>query len=179
MSMASDILDVLNVNKETRNEHQQKKKKHIIHFEESANKRKKIGAMNRELANLMGPNLAPINITHHQPNKKFKDRLTDLQTIQPSWTLTPFTNGSRSDGLQLKHWVKGKLDLLESKKPYIYEKYNTSLDIPDFTEDDYNKLLKDINPDWSYKETKYLFDLAKRYDLRWAVIIDSYEKIKR
>ncbi|GME84333.1 unnamed protein product [Ambrosiozyma monospora] len=42
---------------------------------------------------------------------------------------------------------------------------------------DYNKLLKDINPDWSYKETKYLFDLAKRYDLRWAVIIDSYEYV--
>ncbi len=64
-----------------------------------------------------------------------------------------------------------------AEKKYRFEKYNTKLSIPDFTESYYNQNLKTLDDDWDYTETRYLFDVAKLYDLRWAVIADNYEYV--
>lgn len=84
-------------------------------------------------------------------------------------------NSARTDGLVLHHWVKGDDS---GTGEYRYAKYNTRLDIPDFSEEEFEKDLKDVNEDWDYKETKYLFELANQFDLRWAVVMDR-SKIKK
>ncbi|ODV87707.1 hypothetical protein CANARDRAFT_25938 [[Candida] arabinofermentans NRRL YB-2248] len=172
--MASDILDVLNIKEETRvSNSQPKKQQHKDDFTHGlgpANKKRKNGAMNRELYNLIGTNVPPVAV---EKTIKFKDKIKAVAAVP--WTWAPFKNGARNDDLQFHHWVKGNSNDIDSNKPYNFERYNTKLDIPEFNEDEYNDLLKDVNSDWDYNETKYLFELAKDFDLRWAVIFDRYE----
>lgn len=104
---------------------------------------------------------------------KFKQRLNSNNKVTP-WSWVEFKNNARSDGLVLHHWAKGAADL-HADRPYAFEKFNTKLDIPVFeTEDEYKE--KDLeDEDWSYDETKYLFELCNEYDLRWPVILDRYQ----
>ena len=45
----------------------------------------------------------------------------------------------------------------------------------DYSDEEYNQHLKDIQPDWTKEETDYLFDLCRQYDLRFIVIQDRYD----
>lgn len=62
-------------------------------------------------------------------------------------------------------------DYLESCADYA--KYNITVDMPDFTDEDYDTHLR--SDDWSREETDYLFGIVKDYSYRWAVIWDRYE----
>lgn len=62
-------------------------------------------------------------------------------------------------------------DYLESCADYV--KYNISVDMPDFTDEEYDAHLR--SDDWSREETDYLFGIVKDYSYRWAVIWDRYE----
>jgi DNA methyltransferase 1-associated protein 1 len=66
----------------------------------------------------------------------------------------------------------------DSAEPYIetctdYLKYDIKVDMPDFTDEEYNAHLR--SDDWSREETDYLFGIVKDYAYRWAVIWDRYE----
>jgi DNA methyltransferase 1-associated protein 1 len=54
-----------------------------------------------------------------------------------------------------------------------YVKYNITVDMPDFTDEEYDAHLR--SDDWSREETDYLFGIVKDYSYRWAVIWDRYE----
>ena len=102
----------------------------------------------------------------------------------------PFTNPARNDGLVLKHWRRkptaappvqeGDDAAMQDSEPtgYIencadYVKYNITVDMPDFTDEEYENHLR--SDDWSREETDYLFGIVKDYSYRWAVIWDRYE----
>ncbi|QPG75926.1 hypothetical protein FOA43_003312 [Brettanomyces nanus] len=182
--MASDILDVLNISEETRVQGKELKQQQKHEREETVEANNKKRKMNRELFNLIGPNLPPVAL--HKQSVKFKDKLSSQELTHWSWR--SFKNGARGkDKLVLHHWIKSKVKTTEEdtvkddddlEENYQFEKYNTELDIPDFTEEYYNEHLKDLDGNWSYNETRYLFDIAKSYDLRWAVIGDNYEFVK-
>jgi DNA methyltransferase 1-associated protein 1 len=102
-------------------------------------------------------------------SKKFKDKLVNSKK-NAHWRNLGFKNSARNDGLVLHHWTKSKLQSVESKESsetpvddktegaaksdttkieeeldpqeYRYAKYNTKLDIPTFTEDEYNEAVK-------------------------------------
>lgn len=112
-------------------------------------------------------------------------RLISYRRIQQ-----PFTNPARNDGLILKHWRRkptsvppvqegedaamqdsGPTDYLEDCADYV--KYNITVDMPDFTDEEYDAHLR--SEDWSREETDYLFGIVKDYSYRWAVIWDRYE----
>lgn len=244
--MSSEILDVLNVQHSGSSSQPPKKK------QKTEQKAKPLTGMNRELFQLLGQNTPPVAVRNQQ---KFKDRLNALEKPS-SWTWAAFKNNARTDGLKLHHWVKGSKETVEaSELPYKFEKYNTELNIPDFTEDDYLTFISDMDKmeeadvdmesgeakkavedtdssvtpidgnlskekstiesesdkkdtekttsteetkdaqmtqesesesrtdevetenkavPWCYKETRYLFDLAKAFDLKWIVINDRY-----
>ncbi|ODV75778.1 Swc4p CYBJADRAFT_121308 [Cyberlindnera jadinii NRRL Y-1542] len=163
--MSSEILDVLNVQHSGSSSQPPKKK------QKTEQKAKALTGMNRELFQLLGQNTPPVAVRNQQ---KFKDRLNALEKPS-SWTWAAFKNNARTDGLKLHHWVKGSKETVEaSELPYKFEKYNTELNIPDFTEDDYLTFIKNKAVPWCYKETRYLFDLAKAFDLKWIVINDRY-----
>lgn len=54
-----------------------------------------------------------------------------------------------------------------------YLKYNITVDMPDFTDEEYDAHLR--SDDWSREETDYLFGIVKDYSYRWAVVWDRYE----
>lgn len=102
----------------------------------------------------------------------------------------PFTNPARADGLILKHWRRkpttgppvqeGDDAAMQDSEPadYLencadYVKYNITVDMPDFTDEEYDAHLR--SDDWSREETDYLFGIVKDYSYRWAVIWDRYE----
>ncbi|KAG7697570.1 hypothetical protein KL930_000375 [Ogataea haglerorum] len=165
--MASDILDVFNIKEEAR---VQPKKHARADNDFGTQSKKKKHAMSRELYNLIGTNLPPVAV---EKGFKFKDKINSGKASP--WVWAPFKNEARSDELELHHWVKGLVAPSDEKRSYNFAKYNTSLDIPSFSKEEYDEKLKDLSEDWDYDETKYLFDLAKDYDLRWAVVYDRYE----
>ncbi|ODV94132.1 hypothetical protein PACTADRAFT_4086 [Pachysolen tannophilus NRRL Y-2460] len=169
MSSSSDILDVLNI---TKDEHAANKVTRKNQLSVKNNKKARQNGMNRELFNLIGSNIPPVMLTNKKSNK-FKQRLNSNNKPTP-WTWCEFKNNARGDNLKLYHWVKGSADL-NKDKVYIFEKFNSHLVLPKIeSESDYNeKNLQD--DDWSYEETKYLFELCSDYDLRWIVIHDRYQ----
>lgn len=62
-------------------------------------------------------------------------------------------------------------DYLENCADYV--KYNITVDMPDFTDEEYDAHLR--SDDWSREETDYLFGIVKDYSYRWAVVWDRYE----
>lgn len=121
--------------------------------------------MQRELYSLLGENTPPVAVFE----SKFKERPTWKQKISP-WSWVPFKNPARTDELILHHWIRGKHETDE--KDYAFAKYDTKMSLDHFSKEDYHRALADN--DWTYDETKYLFDLCEDYDLRWVVIHDRY-----
>lgn len=55
---------------------------------------------------------------------------------------------------------------------YPYARFDIHLDPVTYTEEEYRQYLQ--NPTWTKSETDRLMDLARRYELRWAVIYDGW-----
>ncbi|VDL71041.1 unnamed protein product [Nippostrongylus brasiliensis] len=74
----------------------------------------------------------------------------------------PFINEARNDALQLYHWQR--VDKLENPEPYPFSKLNKIINIPDFTDEEYEKYFKVEK--WTLEETRHLFDVCRRFDIR-------------
>ncbi|KAK7207806.1 SWR1-complex protein 4 [Myxozyma melibiosi] len=125
---------------------------------------KRFDGMNRELQNLLGDNTPAVTVIENRfkakPNWKLKPT---------PWVWSKFKNSARSDDLEFSHWVRGT----PSEDDYVFAKFNMPVDVPTYTEQEYEKCLADTA--WTPRETAYLFDLCREYDLRWLVIQDRYE----
>lgn len=86
----------------------------------------------------------------------------------------PFINEARSDSLQLYHWQRA--DKLENPEPYPFAILNRTINIPDFTDEQYEKFFKVAN--WTLEETRHLFDVCRRFDIRWPIVHDRYDREK-
>jgi len=82
------------------------------------------------------------------------------------------------DALQLSHWERAAAEFPD----YPFARFNKKIDIVRYTDDDYQRLLAAPadasagSPDarWTREMTDALFDLCRRYDLRWPVIRDRF-----
>ncbi|RHY96566.1 hypothetical protein DYB37_006520 [Aphanomyces astaci] len=88
-----------------------------------------------------------------------------------------FLNAARTDGLVLTHWVKSSLpEGLE----YPFARFNVTCELPACcTKDEFDKVLaahRDplIPTPWTFHDTTYLWDVCKRFELRWVVITDRF-----
>ncbi|KAI9495767.1 hypothetical protein BDB00DRAFT_192475 [Zychaea mexicana] len=97
----------------------------------------------------------------------FKAKYNTKQKATP-WIQQSFTNPARPDDLALHHWIPES----KSNEEYQFAKFNRVIDVPEYTDDDYDRYLSDS--DWSKDETDYLFQLCRRFDLRFPVIEDRY-----
>jgi hypothetical protein len=52
-------------------------------------------------------------------------------------------------------------------------RFNVQIDVPFYTDIEYETYFRDVY--WSRDETDYLFEMCRRYDLRFIVIADRYE----
>lgn len=127
---------------------------------------KKLDGMQRELYSLLGENTPPIAV---MDTNKFRDKPNWRQKATP-WVWSNFKPSGRDDDLVLGHWVRGVAHAED--EDYAFSKFNITIDVPELDEADY-KAYKQKG--WTFDETKYLFDLCRRYDVRWLVVHDRYE----
>ena len=131
----------------------EKKKKDLV---------KKHRGMKRELMKLI-----PISsIVERAKNKDLKNN--------SNWVWAPFSNPARTDNLKLVHWQRAE----DVNKDYDFAKLNQSIDIIEFTKEEYDKLIKPNDRNWNYEQTCYLWELIKRYELRFIVIMDRFDEEK-
>ena len=89
------------------------------------------------------------------------------------WKWTPFTNPARNDGVQFCHWQR----ITEEPKEYPFAKLNRQLTIPEYTINEYNTHLR-MNTKWNKVQTDHLFDLAQRFDTRFVIMTDRWDRDK-
>lgn len=122
--------------------------------------------------------LAPVVPTHAGLKDKRK-----VSARKVAWSWQPFKNSARVDDLMLKHWVKTGTGgtLLPGSNggdvggDYAFSKYNKKVDMVMYNDEEYENLLQ-FDQDWSREETDYLFELLARFDLRFLVAHDRWER---
>mmetsp|Transcript_8531 Transcript_8531/g.13158 ORF Transcript_8531/g.13158 Transcript_8531/m.13158 type:complete len:112 (-) Transcript_8531:3323-3658(-) len=73
------------------------------------------------------------------------------------WVMHSFTNPARGDEMALHHWSK----LAETGESYPFAKFNKSLEVLDYTEEEYKNFINGISSHWSRSDTDLLFRLCK------------------
>jgi len=132
--------------------------------------------MARELYNLLyndskdAPPLIPTD-TSMGKDKSYKQMKAKLgmRKVRP-WKWMPFTNPARRDGLILFHWRR----LADEGKEYAFSKFNRKLELPVFSDAEYNNHL--TAEGWTRSETDHLIELCTRFDLRFSVILDRWDR---
>ncbi|EGT57558.1 hypothetical protein CAEBREN_03760 [Caenorhabditis brenneri] len=131
---------------------------------------KKPEGMKRELFNLIaGKDLTSVMPTDVKKTYKQKFQTGFRAVRKYKWM--PFINEGREDGLQLHHWVRS--DRIDPETPYPFAKFNKSIDVVTYTDDEYNACMR--HPKWSREETDYLFEMCRRFDIRWLIVYDRYD----
>jgi len=92
-----------------------------------------------------------------------------MKKVRP-WKWMPFTNPARKDGLTLFHWRRTQ----EEGKEYPFARFNKVCSVPTYTELEYSQYL--VTSGWTREETDHLMDLAKRFDLRFIVMQDRWDR---
>lgn len=127
------------------------------------------------------------NLFVHQGKDSNKDKIDSLmptntkrgytvvkaqlgKRVVHKWVHKPFVNEARTDGLQLQHWERqDKID-----QQYQFARFNKQLDPLTFTDEEYEECL--VDPRWTREETDHLLELCQRFDLRWPIIEDRFDK---
>ncbi|CAG9477770.1 conserved Plasmodium protein, unknown function [Plasmodium vivax] len=121
------------------------------------------------------------------------------------WRLVSFRNKCRKDDLILKKWKKigykndkndkgdrgdkgdranradrNAFDEDKVEDDYSFERFNKKINIIKYTDEFYEKEIKNMNPKWTKEETDYLFKLCEKYECHFVIVHDVYdEKYKR
>ncbi|XP_006616977.1 DNA methyltransferase 1-associated protein 1 isoform X2 [Apis laboriosa] len=94
-----------------------------------------------------------------------------MKKVRP-WKWTPFTNPARTDGAVFHHWRR----VADAGKEYPFAKFNKKVPIPTYTNAEYVQHL--VTNGWTRAETDHLFDLCRRFDLRFIIIKDRWDCTK-
>ncbi|ORZ01538.1 hypothetical protein BCR43DRAFT_512403 [Syncephalastrum racemosum] len=125
-------------------------------------KQRRPEGITRELFSLIGPDSTAALV---MPTYK-----TKVKKKATPWSWRSFTIPGRSDGFSLSCWVKRTKGPIENP----FDMKVAKIDIPEYTNDEYENHLKSLDADWTKEETDYMFCLCKRFALRFPVIADRY-----
>lgn len=143
---------------------------------------KRPDGMHRELYNLLAtdkPDAShPLIPTWNQSRNKlagYKNPKAKLGLKKArQWKWVPFSNAARQDSLTLCHWRR--VDRVDTETEYPFSRFSKTLDVPVYDSARYEKCLE--APGWSREETDHLMDLARRFDLRWVIMEDRWDREK-
>ncbi|KAK6642656.1 hypothetical protein RUM43_004158 [Polyplax serrata] len=100
-----------------------------------------------------------------QGYKQMKAKL-GMKKVRP-WKWMPFTNPARTDGAIFHHWRR----VADEGKEYPFARFNKKVNVPTYQDNEYIPA-----EGWSRQETDHLFDLCRRFDLRFNVICDRWDR---
>ncbi|XP_025108862.1 DNA methyltransferase 1-associated protein 1-like isoform X1 [Pomacea canaliculata] len=175
---SSDVRDILELDSGTTHEFVTKeslmndgKKKKVKKPEHVTFKRPE--GMHRELWGLLWTDNArdPPPIFPSDSNQGYKQMKAKIGSsrVRP-WKWMPFTNPARKDGAVFYHWRK----VADEGKDYPFARFNKVVDIPAYSDLEYQQHLHDEG--WTRQETDHLFDLCKRFDVRFIVVHDRWDR---
>ncbi|XP_067678724.1 DNA methyltransferase 1-associated protein 1-like [Haliotis asinina] len=130
--------------------------------------------MHRELWGLLwtdnkdAPPIIPSDT--NQGYKQMKAKIGSSR-VRP-WKWMPFTNPARKDGAIFYHYRR----VADEGRDYPFARFNKSVEVPTYSDLEYQQHLHDDN--WPRQETDHLFDLCKRFDLRFIIIHDRWDREK-
>lgn len=146
----------------------------LIHFSARNKATKRPEGMHREVFALLyndNKDAPPLLQTDTgSAYKQVKARL-GMKKVR-KWQWMPFKNPARTDGAIFHHWRRPG----EEPKEYPFAQFNKQLDIVTYTVNEYNTHLRSNQTKWSKAQTDHLFDLAKRFDLRFVVMADRWDR---
>lgn len=87
------------------------------------------------------------------------------------WKWTPFTNPARKDNSVFYHWKR----IGDEPKEYPFAKFNKAPQVTTYSDQEYATHL-DTAPNWTRSQTDHLIDLCQRFNLRFVVIQDRWDK---
>ncbi|KAF6202735.1 hypothetical protein GE061_003137 [Apolygus lucorum] len=91
-----------------------------------------------------------------------------MKSVRP-WKWMPFTNPARKDSAVFHHWRR----VCDDGKEYPFAKFNKQVQIPTYSDAEYQAQL--VAEGWTKAETDHLFELCRRFDLRFGVIRDRWD----
>lgn len=134
---------------------------------------RKPDGISRELYNLLcgdGQDPAPLLQADSSAGGYKQNRASfGVRRVRP-WQWAPFVNPARMDTLRLNHWQR----VGDEQREYPFAKFNRCADVPKFTDSEYQQHLQADS--WSRAETEHLMTLCSRFDLRFAVIHDRWDR---
>jgi len=131
--------------------------------------------MHRELYNLLYSENkelpCPLIQTDTSKDNGYKQMRAKLgmRRVRP-WKWMPFSNPARKDNLVLHHWRRNQ----DEGKDYPFARFNKCVEVPTYTELEYQHHL--ATPGWTRQETDHLMDLAQRFDTRFIVMHDRWDR---
>lgn len=178
--MTTDVRDILDIERPntpeiTRDSFLATKKRN---FEKTKGASKRPEGMHREVFALLyndnkdAPPILPTDtaLGIGSGYKQVKARL-GMKKVR-NWEWAPFSNPARADAAVFHHWKRNS----DEAKEYPFAKFNKQLEIPCYTVADYNANLQTCPQKWSKEQTDHLFDLAKRFDLRFIIMADRWDR---
>eukprot|EP00795_Rhopilema_esculentum_P004303 gene4303-20503_t len=131
--------------------------------------------MHRELyALLYSDQRDPSSMTPSDTGRGYKQVKAKIgRSKVRSWQWEAFKNPSRKDDLEMHHWRRKN----DEGKAYPFAKFNKVVEIPSYTDEEYKLYLEDKKNSWTKDETDHLLDLCRRFDLRFVVINDRYDRV--
>ncbi|KAA3469795.1 SWR1-complex protein 4 isoform X1 [Gossypium australe] len=135
---------------------------------------RKPDGISREVYALTGgvaPLMPSIDVSQLKRRPPSDEKVLPRLLLFITWQWLPFTSSARKDDLQLYHWVR-VVNGVPPTGDYSFAKYNKSVDVIRYTDEEYEKYLTD--PKWTKEETDQLFDLCERFDLRFIIIADKF-----
>nr|CAG4651861.1 EOG090X076S [Triops cancriformis] len=128
--------------------------------------------MHRELFNLLyndNKDVPPLFPTDTGKGYKQAKAKLGVRKVRP-WKWMPFTNPARKDGAVFHHWRR----VTDEAKEYPFAKFNKQVQVVSYTDMEYQQHLQ--SDSWSRAETDYLMELCRRFDLRFVVIHDRWDR---
>ena len=86
------------------------------------------------------------------------------------WEWRSFKNVARRDSLSLSHWANNN----DKSALYSFARFNKNIKVLTYTDAEYEQHLVHLHQIWSKSETDTLFDLCRRFDMRWPIIHDRF-----
>jgi DNA methyltransferase 1-associated protein 1 len=128
--------------------------------------------MRRELYALLssdGKDAPPIMTTSAVGGYK-QNRINFGQRKVRSWKWMQFNPGRKDSNFSLYHWRRSA----DEGKEYPFASFAKTLTLPTFTASVYQQRLQ--CDDWSREESEHLFHLCARFDLRFPIIVDRWDR---
>jgi DNA methyltransferase 1-associated protein 1 len=137
----------------------------------------KLGGMNRDMLSLVAGKhtdpataMLPPIVPTFTKNIQVKVGNKTISSSKPcrKWEWSPFTTSARADGQQFRHWVRAGVEYTD----YPYARFDIHLEPVEYTDEEYRKYLQ--HKTWTKSDTDKLMEMARVYELRWAVIYDRW-----